>query len=274
MLTKVEVKPGQGTLLTLPLGDASGGYVIKDIDGLDPVKATFVSSNNAQLPGATFQSSSRETRNIVMKVGLEPDFGVTTVKKLRTNLYGFLMPETPVELHLYDDEGLVVNINGRVESFETPLFVKEPEVNISIVCFDPDFVEPNPILMSGMSTSGSTETLIPYKGTVDSGVQFYLNLNRPLTTFTIYHRAPDNVIQALEFSASLISGDVLYISTVNGDKGAKLTRAGSSSSLLYGVSSQSVWVQLKKNGDNYIRVSASGAGIPFDLKYVNRYGGL
>ncbi len=44
MLTKLDVSTVQGDLLTLQLDDVSEGLVVLEVEGLDPVKATLVSS--------------------------------------------------------------------------------------------------------------------------------------------------------------------------------------------------------------------------------------
>lgn len=273
MLTKVEVRNSQGTLLTLPLEDVSGGFIVDDIEGLDPVKATLVSSSFAQVDGEQYQSSRRETRNIKIVLNLEPDYVITTVWDLRTRLYNFFMPKSEVKLRFYISNGLTVDILGRVESFVAPLFTKDPQATISIICFDPDFIDLIPVNLSGLSTASSTEILVPYTGTVETGFQFVLNVNRVLGEFSIYHRLPDGTLRTLDFSSPLVAGDVLTISTVSGAKGATLVRASTSSSLLYGIATPPQWLELV-NGNNYIRVYAVGAGIPFSIGYAPRYGGL
>ena len=77
----------------------------------------------------------------------------------------------------------------------------------------------------------------------------------------------------MDFAGSLIADDVLVINTITGSKGATLTRAAVNSSVLYGVSAQSTWLELEP-GENYIRVYATGAAIPFTIEYTNRHGGL
>jgi len=273
MLTLVEVRTSQGDLLGISLDDISDGFVIENIEGLDPVKATLVSSSFARMDGEQYQSSRRETRNIKIRLGLEPDYVTGTVRDLRRRLYTFFMPKSVVNLKFYMSSGLIVDIAGRVESFETPLFTKEPAVDISVVCFDPDFISPTPGTLSGVSTATMTETLLHYDGSVESGIVIVLPINRTISALTIYHRPPDGTLRLLDFSAPLIAGDNLTISTVVGDKRAQMTRSGTVSSVLYGVSPQSSWIELLP-GDNYIRVYALGAGIPFDLGYKNRYGGL
>lgn len=273
MLTMVEARTRQGVMLSLPMEDISGGYLVEDINGLDPVKATLVSSSHAKQDGSQYHSSRRENRNITIRVKIMPDHVGNTVRGLRLSLYSFFMPKSEVSLRFYDSDGLVVNIWGRVEDCKAALFTKEPAVDISIICFDPDFAELEPVQYSGMTTSGFTESLITYAGSVETGIQFVFTPNRSISEFTIYHRPPNDALRQMDFEASLVAGDVLTISTVPGAKGATLNRIGVISSLLYGVSPESNWIELM-HGDNYIRVYAEGAAIPFNIEYVNRYGGL
>jgi hypothetical protein len=273
MLTMVEVRTSQGALLSLPLDDISAGLLVGDIEGLDPVKATLVSSSFARLNGEQYHSSRRETRNVKFRLGLEPDYISATVQDLRMRLYTFFMPRSVVNLRFYMSDGLIVDIQGRVESFETPLFTKEPAVDISIICFDPDFVDPVPVTLSGASAITDQQTHIQYAGTVETGIKFVFRPNRALSEFTFYHTPPDGTIRSLDFSTPLLAGDVLTISTISGEKGAIRTRAGANSSVLYGISPQSNWIEFTP-GDNQIRIYAEGAAIPFDIEYTTKYGGL
>jgi hypothetical protein len=273
MLTKLEVRTSSGALLVLPLDDISDGLVLENVDGLDPVKATIVTSSFAQQDGTQYHSSRRDDRNITIKLGLEPDYISTTVRDLRLRVYNYFMPKSEVKLRFYMSDGLVVEILGRVESCETSLFSKEPEMDISVVCFDPDLIDLNLVTVAGNTTSTTTSIPVTYDGTTDTGVTFTLNVNRTLTQFTIYHNAPDGSLRLMDFAAALVAGDVVKISTVSGSKGATLTRGGTNSSLLYAVSPQANWTALQ-HGDNHIRIYALGAAIPYTMTYMNRYGGL
>lgn len=271
MITLIEVRTPQGTLLSLPLSDTSDGYSVQDVDGLDPVKATIVSSAFAATDGEQYQSSRREKRNITMKIGIESDYSTNSVRELRKRLYGFFLPKSEVDLRFYDDEGLVVNIPGRVEYCQTALFTNEPAVDISIICFDSDFLDNVSSSFSGNTVSSTAETLIQYDGEIETGFVFTLNVNRTLTEFTIYNRMEDDTIQSLDVQASLVAGDVVTVSTVSGDKRVTLTRSGLTSSLLYAQSGS--WIELFP-GDNHFRAYAVGAAIPYTVAYTARYGGL
>lgn len=272
-LYKVDVSNVAGTLLTLELADISDGLLLADIGGLDPVKATLVSSGFAKLDGEQFHAARREPRNITMKIELRPDFVTTTAAGLRSQLYNFFMPKSPVTLKFYMDDGLTVTISGYVETCESDIFTQKSIVDVSIMCFNPDLVDIVTQSISGSTVSTTTETALTYNGTVETGIVLTLAVNRTLTEFTIYHRAPDGTLRQLDFSYPLVSGDSVVISTVPGAKGATLTRSGTASSVLNGVSPQSTWISLSK-GANTIRVFATGAAIPFTLAYMNKYGGL
>lgn len=277
MLTVVEARNRQGALLALPLDDISDGLVLAEVEGLDPVKATIVSSSFAGADGSQYLSARREDRNVKLVVELQPDYITTSVRDLRKRLYNYFMTKAEVNLRFYDSDGLIVEIWGRVESCETALFTQEPTVNVSIICFDPDFLDLNPIQMNGMTSASTTDEAgklhIPYAGTVEAGVKLVLNVDRPLTEFTLYHNPPDGTTRQMDFAESLVAGDVLTISTVFGSKYATLTRAGNDTPILYGISPQSNWIELMQ-GDNDLRLYAAGAAIPFNITYTTRYGGL
>jgi Siphovirus-type tail component, C-terminal domain/Phage tail protein RIFT-related domain len=271
LITLVEVRTPQGDLLSLPLGDISGGYSVQEVAGLDPVKATIVSSAFASTDGEQYQSSRRESRNITMKLGIETDYVTNSVRSLRKKLYGYFLPKSVVNLRFYDDDDFVVNIEGRVESCETSLFSEETVTDISILCFDPDFLDNNLSVLPGSTVSSTVETLIDYEGEIETGFVFTLNINRTLTEFTLYNRGEDNIVQSFDVQASFVAGDIVSISTVFGNKYVTLTRSGTTSSLLYAQSGS--WLELMP-GSNHFRAYATGAAIPYSLSYVARYGGL
>src|SRR5438067_3256109 len=205
MLTQLEVATSQGSLLSLPLSDTSSGFVVQQIDGMDPVKATLSSTGFAGLDGEQYQSARRETRNIKLQLGLQPDPLVDTVRDLRKRLYGYLMPKAQVTLTFYMDDGLTVSIAGVVESFETTIFAQEPSVDISIICYDPDFYVPTPSTLTGNSTESTAVTIVDYDGEVETGFVFTLNVNRTLSGVTIYNTDSNNLTRTLDYAGSLVA---------------------------------------------------------------------
>ena len=273
MINSVEVRNAAGTLLTLSLEDPSNGYEVRDIGGLDQVKATLVSSSFAGVDGSQYQSSRREERNITIKLGFDPDYVLSSVRSLRNNLYNWFTTKQEVHLKFFVDDDLEVNISGRVETCETPLFSDSPEVNISILCFDPDFVDEEEIVEEGFTVSTTDEFFINYEGTVETGMVFVLELDRDVSDFVIYHTPPDGSTRIFTFEAALLDGDILTINSNRGNKGIILNRGGTLSNLLYGRTPSSAWIELQ-HGFNNFRVYTTGAAVPFTMTYTNRYGGL
>lgn len=276
MLTMVQARNDQGELLELPFQDVSEGFAIEDIDGLDPVKATLVSSPFAQVDGSQFQASRREARNLVFTLSFEPDYVTGSVEELRDRLYSFFMTETRVNLRFIREGKPSVEIVGRVESFDAPRFLQSLKATISIMCFNPDFMELEPTLVEGETTSGQDEEVLVYPGTVETGVKITLNVDRTIDhddTLSIFFKDPANNTKKLNFSYDLINGDTVIINTVVGSKTATVIRGGVSANVLYAVDPASNWVNLFK-GANGIRIFLEGAAVPFTIEYVTRYGGL
>jgi Phage tail protein len=275
MLTKVDIDDLQGHTLSLPMQPTTPGYIVREIEGLDPVKATITATEFGQLDGSQFQSARREPRDLKLRIGLEPYFaGGSSVSALRTALYRCAMPKGTVKLTFYIDDVASYTISGVVETFETPLFAKDPEVSIGVRCMDPDFLAISETTVNGNSVSTTTEQTVTVDGTVEAGYIFTLSVNRTgVAGFTLYNRRPDGSMAQLDVTLALTTGDVVKISTQPKNKYATLTRGGSTTSILYAVSNSSKWGPLYPDL-NYIRVLISGAAIPYTIVYTNRYGGL
>ena len=273
MLDKVTITNKQGDMLTVPFLDGAEGFFIQEVDGLDPVNAVLVSSSFAQVDGEQYQASRREARYLVFKMGVDVSQIYGSVTALRRKLMNYLMPKSEVNLRLFSDDHPTVDIVGIVESFDWPLFVQEPEVTLSIKCHNPDFLDLSSEVLYLQTDAAPVNTVVEYTGTVETGFKFEIDINRPVSEFTIHLRTATNMLSTLEFAEPLIAGDHLYISTVTGAKEITLTRDGTTSSLMYGMSPYSNWVQIFP-GKNYLSVVADGEPMNYLIQYVTRYGGL
>jgi hypothetical protein len=273
VLTRIEVTNRRGNILSFSMEEDDTGYQIAEVEGLDPVKAELTSTSYASTDGEQFQSAKRGARNLKIKLDLDPDFEADTYTTLRNRLYSFFMPKYPVKLRLFQTTGLYVDISGIVEETSAPLFEQDQTVDISIMCYQPDFTDPRIITLEGFTVDDSTNTTINYPGTVETGTVLTLNLNRDLTEFTIYNMDEGGNLYQLDFTGDLLDGDILVVSSLRGSKGIKLNRLATESSYLYGRSAQSSWINMDE-GLNQFRVYAEGDPIPYELEYVIRYGGL
>lgn len=273
MLKRLDVTTRRGMSLSFDMFENNSGYQVADIEGLDPVKADLVSFEYSGTDGAEFQSASLGPRNIKLVLDLEPDGVTDTFASLRKRLNSYFMTKSQVKLRFFMMSGLYVDIAGVVEDVSAPLFEQDPDVTVSIMCFFPDFLDPRTVVIDGMTVSDATITEIDYPGTMETGTLLRLNVNRSLSNFTIYNTGEDGILQQLDFSGSLLNGDVLTISSVKRSKGITLVRSGVTSSFLYGKTPQSSWIQFAE-GVNDFRVYAPGDPIPYELEYIVRYGSL
>lgn len=279
MLTKIEARSPSGDLLSLPLDDISGGFVVADVQGLGPIKATIVTSAIATMPGAHIQNTRREPRNILLSLELAPDYTSDTVRDLRFRLYDFFMPEASVNLRFVHEVGdsFEVEINGVVEDNQDEIFTKEPTAEISIICASPDFTVLEDVVFEGDTVDDLTEALIAYPGTVSTGAVVTMTLVQDIEDITIFLRGPDNITRRFSVSGNMLTGDIVEINSMPGSKGVTVTRSGTPFSLLAGVGLPPFWPVLAK-GNNYIRVIADGpdpfTSIPYEVSYRPKYGGL
>lgn len=272
-ISYVEVITEASETLTLPLQDPSGGYYITDITGLDPVAADIVSTSYGTADGAQYQSARRDPRNIVMKLGFNPDYVATSMRQLRWKLYQVCMPKTKVTLKFYMNDDTVLEIAGRVETLESALFSRKPEASISIICFDPDFKAAETTYTHGSTVADTSLDEIEYEGTMPTGIVFWLFVDRNINTFMIHMEDSNGNVEEMNVTLPLVANDILEVSTVPGNKHVRKITPGSSESVLWAMDASSSWVKLQ-NGTNNIRVVTSGAPIDYQIEYVARYGGL
>jgi hypothetical protein len=146
---------------------------IRNIDGLDPVKAAINSTPMASGDGVAFTGSNViVARNIVLTIRPNPDWKDWTHDTLRKLLYLYFVPKKPIDLVFESDDLDPVRISGYTESISNNPFTQDPEYQVSIICPDPYFASLNPIVVSGTtSTDGSATFMIPYNGTVETGIE-------------------------------------------------------------------------------------------------------
>lgn len=274
MLTAVDITNLRGNTLQLPLRTAPGGYVVRDIEGLDPVAASLVTSTMAQVDGAQPQNARRDSRNITMKLGLKPVYAVSSVRDLRAGLYDYFLPKANIKLGFYDDDVLSFITSGQVESCDAPMFSADPEADISILCYDPDFYAPSNILVTSHTQSDNVTTIpITYQGSSDTGFIFSMTLTRTMTTLSLVGTTPDGTTRTFTLTGTFLSGDVLTINTIPGQKEITILRTGELMDVLYYMNNQSTWPILQK-GLNIFAAYSPGAGISYGVTYTPKFGGI
>lgn len=296
MLTSVIIfgqQPASVAGLTLPVGvdsDISTSAIqLKDIDGLDPVEASISTIANSDADGEYFSDSSVSKRNIILKMGLNPNWATQTIQSLRLLLYNFVMPQQPVKLRFTSSEMPDVEIDGWVESMETNQFSKDPEINVSIICPFPHFRAKDETILFGhtIESHGSdVPTVIAYDGSVPTGFEFaiFQTTDNPgysgdfqiVVSFTTEQVVgPDIVVHqdVLLNHVDLGPSAGFKLVTLAGKKSVRQGFGGEGDSLL-GQMAYNEWPVLKPGNNDFSAFAGEVTTIPWVLTYTALYGGL
>lgn len=283
MITKMEVFSANPSAPELPLAGfmpSSDPIHIRNIDGLEPVKAEITSTQLASGRGEIPQGSTVGKRNIVLTLGFNPDWaGGQTISTLRQMLYRYFMPEQWCKLRFFSDYLPTVDIEGKCESVQPNIFSPDPEMQISILCHKPDFIEIDSTIYSGTVDDGSIELEFEYLGSVDAGFELRIDRSASNIAYTgpveITLKSPIEP-QVFSIDPVTIDGSKYFkLSTVPGFKRAQnvATLDAHLTNLLSAVDDLSVWPQLKP-GMNVLSVAAAEDDQQWTFAYFNRFGGL
>ena len=287
MINSVTVTNHRGESMTIELRNPeNSGFLVREITGLGPSKATINSTELSTSDGSVFNSSRIESRNIVLSLVLLP---FLTIEETRHNAYKYFPVKKKVTLTFVTDTR-TVQIDGYVETNDHTIFSDQVSTQVSIICPDPYFyssgtgaktvtifsgVTPafefpfaNNSLTNKLLTFGEIilfkDRNIYYSGDVDTGLTIYMHALGTVTNITIYN------LTTLEFMKidttrltaltgfPIIIGDDIIISTIKGQKYIHLIRNGSVINILNCLSLDSIWFQLIKGDNPFGFVAATG----------------
>lgn len=279
----MEVFSAQPSAPELPLGGtlASDDPIhIRNIEGLEPVTAEIATTPFATSDGVLLQGSSVGLRNIVLTLGFNPDWeGAQTVASLRQMLYAYLLPKAWTKLRFFNDDLPTVDIEGIVESLKPNIFSQDPEVQCSVICPKPDFIDPDAVIINGTVDDGTIENVIAYIGTVPTG--FELRVQRTVANpsytgvLTVTNETP-NDSQIFEIDPVTIDTTKSFkLSTIKNAKRVQNVDVadGDLTNLLAHMTGDSVWPEMRP-GENVLSVAAAENDQVWTLAYFNRFGGL
>jgi len=282
VITKLELFSPQPDAPVLPLGGfmpSNDPVQVRNIEGLGPVKADVTSVPLATGRGERPQGVSTPKRNIVLTLGLNPDWEDQTVSSLRQLLYAYLMPEQWAKLRFFSDHLPTCQIEGTVESFEPDMFSQDPEVQVSILCYNPDFVDVDPTVITGLVDDGTIENVFTYLGTVETGYELRvestednLDYTGPLTLTTTAWGVETT------YEVDPVTIDATTYFKINSVKGLRRVQSievvdGTPTNLLAAVSDGAIWPYLKP-GECSFKIEATENDQAWTLAYFNRFGGL
>jgi hypothetical protein len=251
---------------------------VRNIDGLNPVKASVNTSPYGSVDGASYVGSSVLSRNIVLTLHPNPNWKDWTYEGLRKLLYSYFMPKRSVKLVFYSDDQEPVYIQGIVDDVQVNMFSKDPELLVSIICPDPYFTALNPTVINGRTISSRLEHAIDvdYPGNIEAGIHLKV-------TYDGAQAPPTNIgmlvggSPMLGFGVVATIGATMYfeLNSLPMQKYVQNVTIGSGviTNLLSKVQEGSQWPLLQP-GENQIQVLTDFGVHDFELTYSARYGGL
>lgn len=302
MIKSIKVTNPKGESLVLDLfHPEKSGLIVKSISGLGPPKANINSTDLATADGALYSSARASTRNIVFNLQF---MFAPTIEDSRQLTYKYFPLKKLVKIEVETDNRSL-ETSGYVESNQPDIFSKEETTQISILCLNPFFYDPNPSVtqfatvtptfefpFSNESTTESliefgtinldTRSTIDYVGDVDTGVLITIHaLGSVSGSLTIYNvETQEKMVIDLAKIKTLIgkdygSGDDIIISTVSGDKYVQVLHDGKYTNAIAAIEKLADWFQVSvgRNIFNFT-VTKGIENLVMSFSYRNAYGGI
>lgn len=288
MINSVTVTNHRGESMTIELRNPeNSGFLVREITGLGPSKATINSTELSTSDGSVFNSSRIESRNIVLSLVLLP---FLTIEETRHKSYKYFPVKKKVTLTFVTDTR-TVQIDGYIETNDHVIFSDQVSTQVSIICPDPYFYSAGSnaktiTIFSGVepafefpfSNDSLTENLlifgeinlyqernIIYSGDSDTGIVIYIHALGTATNLTIYNIATSEFMKidtdrlTTLTGFPIIAGDDIIISTMKGQKYIHLMRDGNTLNILNCLLLTSTWFQLTKGDNQFGFVADTGA---------------
>lgn len=302
MIKFIKVTNPKGESLVLDLfHPEKSGLIVRSISGLGPPKANINSTDLATADGALYSSARASTRNIVFNLQF---MFAPTIEDSRQLTYKYFPLKKLVKIEVETDNRSL-ETSGYVESNQPDIFSKEETTQISILCLNPFFYDPNPSVtqfatvtptfefpFSNESISESliefgtinldTRSTIDYVGDVDTGVLITIHaLGSVSGSLTIYNvETQEKMVIDLAKIKTLIgkdygSGDDIIISTVSGDKYVQVLHDGKYTNAIAAIEKLADWFQVSvgRNIFNFT-VTKGIENLVMSFSYRNAYGGI
>lgn len=267
---------------------AGSPYTITEFQGLNPPKATINTNTTATLDGGMFNSSKLEMRSINIAFAIEEE-----AEKNRLAVYGVIQSKLPLRIY-YQSEYLDIFIDGYVEQMDISYFAKKNIVTVSVLCPSPYFKGAQEIInelsavipkfhfpfasdSTGELVFGEVDTLtsaaVSNDGSVKTGLTFELYAKAPVTKPKIIDYL---TAEFMEVDISMQTGDLITITTGQGNKTVTLLRNGAYTNIFNLLSKNSTWLQLDIGGGVYVYEVGTGVVTNLDvtIKHYDLYEGV
>lgn len=312
MLNSITVTNYKGDSLDISLfNPRESGFLISNIDGITPDGASINTTDFGYLDGAVFNSARMSSRNIVLEMYylINPEIGLTNIEETRHKAYKYFPLKRQVTLTFHTDTR-TSQITGYVESNSADIFSEKELGQVSIICPDPYFYEPEIqsayiygiesefefpfendsltdrlLCMSDIRTADYT--YIKYDGDFDIGFELEIIF---LESANVYDFTDGLKIVDLNrevsftidmekikslYNFEVVHGDKIFISSVKGNKYIYYWREGQYTDILNAFDKNMEWLEIYKGDNAYTYLLKDGAEyIQLKFNYRSAYEGI
>lgn len=280
---ELSVKNEYGDVLMLT---GNPDYDVLSVSGLNPAPAEINTTPVSGIDGTRYNSARIGQRNIVLRLNINGD-----IEDRRIELYRYFRVKHTVRVY-YKNEHVDVYIDGYIETFENDFFTILQQPQISIICPDPYFKSmseteidfenvtalftfPFAIAAEGIPFSSLNEISSRYfnAGNVETGGIITFTALADGVKNPVFYNNTNSTFFGVDITMQ--SGDIIEINTQRGEKSVKLTRSGTTTSIVGDRTSGSTWIVFEP-GENEISFGAdvSASSLRCTLSCVQRFEGV
>lgn len=227
------------------------------------------------------------------------------IEASRHRAYKYFLTKKPITLEFETDDRMVV-IDGYVESNDPTIFSQDEFTQISIICTEPYFRSRIPVeqVFTGVEPTGAFEFPfennsdekklislgelkddkvynVQYNGDADTGMLITIQAKEQARGINIYNTETREHMEINDeqiFQATgnyIMADDIITISTVKGNKYARLQRGVTVYNILNAIEKGSDWIQLTQ-GSNILGYTATNGidYLAFKIEYYVLYEGV
>lgn len=303
MIRNIVVTNYRGDSLTIELRSPErSGLLITNIDGVTPPKATINSTTLATKDGSYYNSAHLNEREMSFTFKVLPTDSMT-IEESRLNLYKYFPTKQLVNIRFVTDTRDCY-VEGYVEACDVKVFSKQEVAKVSVVCPDPYFYSSDLMVKAFGGTTPkfefpfSNESLsekeivfgdiayyaensIYYTGENEMGMLIDVYASGEVHDFTFYDIESNKSLTIDTDKLASLTGhpiidrDHIMISTVKGNKYARLLRDGMYTNILNCLNRNAVWMQLKKGDNIFSYLTSYGSNnITVTVSYRTIYEGI
>lgn len=263
------------------------GFLIKDIAGLGPAKATINTTKTATHDGSMYNSANLDQRDLVMQIGFIQT-GKETIEDLRQKSYKYFPIKKKIHM-LIETDNRKLETEGYIEANEPNIFSSAEGCVITIACPDPYFYSSviNETVFSGIeamfefpfendsltepllemgSIVNKQEAVVYNSGDAEVGMTIVIHAIGDVSNITIHNLATH---EKMSIATTMITGDTITIVTKKGSKSITLLRDGVKTNILNCVARGSKWFTLVR-GDNLFAYTAETGSANLQFYVTNK----